>query len=67
MAGYFGRFIIEWECLKPEQYNENHGFMDWTASSHNDARSQFLEANPDYIVLNVTKKENIQCQTKRNR
>jgi len=67
MAGYFGRFIIEWECLKPEQYNETRGMMEWTASSYNEAKSQFLEANPDYKVISVTEKENILCQSKRNR
>lgn len=32
--------------------------MQKVASSHNDAKSQFLEANPDYKVISVTEKEN---------
>ena len=28
MAGCFGTFVIEWKCLKPEIYNEEHGYME---------------------------------------
>lgn len=59
MAGFYGRFIIEWECLKPEQYNEVKGETEWVANSMNQAKEQFLEKNPDYKVVSVTAKNEI--------
>lgn len=56
MAGYYGVFLIEWKCLKPEVHNEFKGTIEWMASSCNDAREKFLELNPDYIVISVNKK-----------
>lgn len=57
MAGFFGEFIIEWKCLKPEIYNETHGFIDWIGQSDNEVKEDFLKHNPDYIVVNITLKE----------
>lgn len=56
MAGFFGKFIIEWECTKPEIYNETRGKMECSASSYNNAKEKFLELNPDYKVISVTQK-----------
>ena len=62
MAGFFGRFIIKWECLKPEQYHEVQGETEWVASSINQAKEQFLEKNPDYKIVSVKEKRVEMCQ-----
>ena len=53
MAGFFGEFIIEWECLKPEVYQETHGFYNCTGKSFDDVVERFTKQNPDYKILNV--------------
>lgn len=53
MAGFFGTFIIEWQCLKPHIYNEEHGFVEIMASNENDAVERFESLNPDYKVIDV--------------
>lgn len=57
MAGFFGKFIIEWECLKPEIYNETKGKIEIIASSQNDAKEKFLKINPDYKVIKIEPNE----------
>lgn len=53
MAGYFSTFIIEWQCLKPHIYNEEHGFEELVANNHRDAVEQFESLNPDYKVIDI--------------
>lgn len=53
MAGFFGNFIIEWECTKPEMYNETKGEIVMVANNTHDAKEKFLELNPDYKVISV--------------
>ena len=57
MAGCFGTFVIEWKCLKPEIYNEEHGYMKVIGRSQSEVVEKFKENNPDYEVINVTFKE----------
>lgn len=33
MAGYFMTFVIEWQCLKPEIYHEEHGYVECVGRS----------------------------------
>lgn len=54
MAGWRGAVTIEWRCLKPEFYGEEHGFASWVAIGLNEAKEEFLKLNPDYEVINVT-------------
>ena len=58
MAGRFDTYIIEWKCLKPEVYNEEHGFIEWNGNSPNQVKGNFLERNPDYEVIDISVKEN---------
>ena len=53
MAGFFGTFIIEWECLRPEIHHDTHGFLEIVGNSATDASEKFLAQNPDYAVLSV--------------
>ena len=62
MAGFFGRFIIKWECLKSEQYHEIQGETEWVANSINQASEQFLENNPDYKIVSVKEKGISMCR-----
>lgn len=57
MAGYCGDFIIEWRCLLPEVYNEEHGYMEWCGNCEHDVTEKFLERNPDYEVISVKAKK----------
>lgn len=59
MAVFYGTFIIEWECLKPEVHKEEHGTLEWTGSSIHDVSEQFLQRNPDYRIINVQQKINV--------
>lgn len=62
MAGYQGTFTIEWRCLKPEVYGEEHGFTSWSGNGHNDVKAEFVRLNPDYEVIGVTLKENSEAK-----
>lgn len=53
MAGYYGIFLVEWKCLKPQVYHEIRGVCEWTGNNVHDVRERFLKANPDYEVLDV--------------
>ena len=53
MAGYYGTIIIEWKCLKPEIYHEEHGYMEDFGCSLSEAAEKFKENNPDYDVISV--------------
>lgn len=57
MAGYYNTFIIEWRCLKPEVYGEEHGYTEEIGRSSSEVESIFKEINPDYEVINVKPKE----------
>ena len=57
MAGRYDTYIIEWQCLKPEVYNETHGFLEWTGVNPNNVIQEFLKSNPDYKVVSIKIKE----------
>lgn len=57
MAEFYGEFIIEWKCLKPEVYNETHGFITMVGQSEHDVKEKFLKHNTDYIIISITLKE----------
>lgn len=53
MAGYYGIFLVEWVCLKPEVYREIRGCCEWTGNNVHSVREDFLAKNPDYRVVDV--------------
>ena len=53
MAGHYSTFIVEWRCLKPDVYGEEHGYTEEIGRSSYEVESIFKEINPDYEVINV--------------
>ena len=45
MAGRYDTYIIEWQCLKSEVYNETYGFLEWSGISPNNVIQEFLKSN----------------------